>query len=159
MPVPEQILVIHERIGNWARQLRPRLADQSARVVETRSGDDLAEALQGHANAYPIVLIDLGRRLRASVEDLERVRKLAPEALILVLDPTPHAGLAQLARELGASQVLRGPVTPPAVADLLRRWLSLAQRRAEGSGWMGTAPPPPEPEPRNWLSPWLSATP
>lgn len=154
-----QRLVIHERIGVWARQLRPRLVDRPVLVVETRNGSDLDEALRGSRNVFPIVLIDVGPKLLAAIEDLDRVRGLAPEALILMLDSAPHAGLSAIARELGAARVLSGPIPPPFVADLLGRWLCLARRRAEESGWQGPPARATEPEPWNWLAPWLNPPP
>ncbi len=152
------MLVIHERLGTWARHVRPRLAGGSpVRVVESRSPADLAAAVAGAA--CPVVLIDLGRRPRAALDDLDRALALAPDALVLVLDPEAHAGAALLARELGATHVLSGPATPPAVAALVGRWLPLARRRAEAAGWSVSPPDPPEPEPWNWLTPLLNGAP
>ena len=151
-----QLLVIHERITNWARQIRPRLVGDPVRVVETRSASDLEAALAG--SACPVVLLDLGRRPRAALDDLDRALRVAPDALVLVLDPESYDGAALLARELGATHVVSGPATPPAVAGLLGRWLPLARRRAESAGWSGSAPEPPEPEPWNWLTPLLNGT-
>ena len=34
-------VILHERLGNWIRQLRPRLHDQPVRWFETRSRADL----------------------------------------------------------------------------------------------------------------------
>lgn len=152
------MLVIHERIGTWARHVRPRLtAGGPVRVVESRSAGDLAAALAGAA--CPVVVLDLGRRPRAALDDLDRALAVAPDALVLVLDPGPHAGAALLARELGATHVLSGPATPPAVAALVARWLPLARRRTEAVGWSVSAPDPPAPEPWNWLTPLLNGTP
>jgi hypothetical protein len=148
-----QVLVIHERIGTWARHLRPRLGESPVRLVETRSGADLDATLAGAC--CPVVLIDLGRRPRAALDELDRALRAAPDALVLVLDPESHDGAELLARELGATHVISGPAAPPAVARLLTRWLPLAQRRAEAAGWSGSAPEPPEPEPWNWLRPLL----
>jgi hypothetical protein len=126
------------------------------RWVETRSTADLEAALAGLA--CPVVLIDLGRRLRAGLEDLDRAVQVAPGGLFLVLDPEPEprVGVATLARELGATHVCAGPVTPPEVARLLARWLPLAQRLAEGDGWSSIHEPGPQPEPWNWLAPLLA---
>lgn len=129
----QHVLVIHERIGRWARQLRPRFSERPARVVETRSTFDLEAALAGAV--CPIVLIDLARRVRAGLDDLARATSLCPDALVLVLDPHDHEGCALLAREAGATHVIGGPVTPPEVEALLSRWLGLARRRVEAGGW------------------------
>jgi CheY-like chemotaxis protein len=147
-------VVIHERRGFWARHLRPRLLAWPIRWVETRSTADLQTALAGMA--CPVVLIDLGRQVRSALEDLDRVAQTTPNALILVLDPQADEGVATLARELGATHVFSGPVTPPEVAQLLARWLPLAQRLAESDGWWHAREPAPEPEPWNWLAPLLS---
>ena len=52
-------VILHERLGNWNRQLRPRLHDRPVRWFETRSRADLDGLLIGLA--CPVVLIDLGR--------------------------------------------------------------------------------------------------
>jgi hypothetical protein len=138
------LLVTHERLGNWASQLRRRLATAGPiRWSETRSGADLARAIRGVA--VPIVLIDLADRPRAMLDDLDEAVQLAPSGLFLVLDPKNHRGVSGLARELGATFVLSGQTQPPVVAELLARWLPLARRRAELEGW--SVPVEREPEP------------
>jgi hypothetical protein len=154
-PVASLVLVIHERLGHWARQLRPRLSAWPIRLVETRSSADLEAVVSGQA--CPVVVIDLARRVRAGLEDLDRANRAAPNALVLVLDPGSHDGVPLLARELGATHVIAGVATPPAVAEILTRWLPLAQRRAERDGWSDG--PGPEPEPWNWLAPYLQPQP
>jgi hypothetical protein len=149
------VVVIHERLGNWARHLRPRFLAWPIRWAETRSTADLEAALAGVA--CPVVLVDLGRRVRAGLEDLDRAAQAAPGGLFLVLDPEPREGVAMLARELGATHVFSGPVTPPEVARLLARWFPLAQRLAESDGWSNVREPGPQPEPWNWLAPLLAA--
>lgn len=150
-------VVIHERRGTWARHLRPRLSSWPIRWAETRSADDLEAALAGAA--CPVVVLDLARSARAGLEDLDRAVQGAPGAMVLVLDPEAHEGVAVLARELGATHVIAGVATPPAVADLLARWLPMAQRQAEGEGWSNAPPPVPVPEPWNWLGPLLGGPP
>jgi hypothetical protein len=152
-------MVTHERLGTWARQLRGRFAAWPVpiRWVESRSTADLEAALAGLA--CPIVVIDVGRRVRAGLEDLDRAVQVAPNALCLVLDPEAHPGVAPLARELGAAHVLSGAVTPPEVARLLARWLPLALRQGEADGWSAPRAPEPEPEPWNWLAPLLAPWP
>jgi DNA-binding NtrC family response regulator len=148
------ILVVHERIGSWSRQLRPRLAAQPVRLIESRSATDLEQALRGAV--CPLVLIDLGARPVLGLDDLDRAVRSAPDALALVLDAEARLGLASLARELGASHVISGPAPPPAVAALLSRWICLAQVRAKRSGWACSPPERPAPEPWNWLNPLLA---
>jgi hypothetical protein len=156
-PLLNLTLVIHERLGGWARQLRPRLVGWPIRWIESRSASDLEAALKG--TACPIVVIDVARSPRAGLEDLDRAVQTAPNALILVLDPESHEGVAPLAREIGATHVIAGVVTPPTVADLLTRWLALAQRQTESDGWSRSLKPDPEPEPWNWLALALSDRP
>ena len=136
-------VVIHERLGTWSRQLRPRLAAWPIRWSETRSAADLEAALGGAA--CPILVLDLADRPRAGLEDLERAIRAAPDTLSLVLDPGARPGVALLARELGATHVLPGVVPPPTVAAFLGRWLPLARRRVEAAGWAADAAPDPEP--------------
>jgi CheY-like chemotaxis protein len=154
LAVASLAVVIHERQGTWARHLRHRLLAWSIRWVETRSTADLEAALAGLA--CPVVLIDLGRRVRVGLEDLDRAAQTAPNALFLVLDPEAHEGVATLARELGATHVISGPVTPPEVVRLLARWLPQAQRQADTDGWSNAREPRPEAEPWNWLAPLLA---
>ena len=142
--MPRQPLVIHERLGIWARQLRPRLASWPIRWTETRAAADLEAAVA--AAAWPIVVLDLGNRPLSGLENLERAVRAARDALILVLDPAEHAGIPTLARELGATLVLSGVVPPPAVAARLVLWLRLARRRAEVDGWSSD----PEPDRDPW---------
>jgi len=143
-------LILHERLGNWNRQLRPRLQDQPIRWFETRSWADLENLLTGLA--CPVVLIDLGRHPAAGLQDLERVLRRAPDARVLVLDPEADAEVARLARELGATHVASGGVPPPFVVRLLARWIELAQRRIERDGWSRTSFPETGTEPWGWLT-------
>lgn len=138
-------LIVHERIGTWARQLRPRVAGWPVRLVETRSASDLVAALTG--SACPIGVFDLSGRFRAGLDELDRAVDLAPAGLFLAFDDTGRPELADLARELGASHVLPSTTPPPAVVAVLARWLTLARRRAEAEGWAVT---PDEPRP-DWL--------
>ena len=149
-------VVIHERLGTWARHLRPRFLAWPIRWVETRSTADLEAALAGLA--CPVVLIDLAA---ASVPGLKTWigRPGGAERAVPGIDPEAHEGVATLARELGATHVFSGPVTPPEVARLLARWLPLAQRQAESDGWSNAREPRPEAEPWNWLAPLLADRP
>jgi hypothetical protein len=132
-------LILHERLGNWARQLRPRLHDLPIRWFETRSRADLDAVLTGLA--CPIVLIDPGKHLATGLLDLDLVQSRAPDALILVNNPDSHTEVTALARELGATYVLSGFVPPPEVAGLLIRWIALARRRIDRDGWSRTSSP------------------
>jgi len=147
-------VILHERIGNWARQLRPRLFDLPIRWFETRSTADLDPVLTGMACA--VVLIDLGSRPALGLLGLQAILHRASDARVLVLDPETHQDAGDLARELGATYVISGFVPPPAVAALLRRWVRLAQGRIGHSGWSKALIPDSESEPWGWLAPYLA---
>jgi hypothetical protein len=126
-------LILHERLSNWAGQLRPRLHHLPIQWFETRSRRDLDGVLTGLA--CPVVLIDPGPHLANGLVDLDLVRTRAPDALVLVKNAECHIEETFLARELGATHVLSGFVPPPEVARLLSRWVLLAQRQIQRSGW------------------------
>ncbi len=125
-------VILHERMGAWAGQLRPRLQDRPVRWFETRSAADLEAVIVGLA--CPVIVIDLGRNFQG-LRDLERVVNLAPGARTLVLDPETLEGVAALARELGATEVISGFIPPPEVACRVNRWISLAAAQIEREGW------------------------
>jgi hypothetical protein len=129
-------VILHERLGNWARQLRPRLHDLAIRLIETRSRSDLDRILTGLA--CPVVLIDPGKHIASSLLDIALVLNRAPDAFVLVHNPESNPDLALFARELGAVYVLSGFVPPPLVAGLLARWISLARHQIEHDGWSRT---------------------
>jgi hypothetical protein len=126
-------LIIHERRANWARQLRPRVASSSLRVIETRGASDLAAAYSAHE--FALSVIDLADRPAAALAELAEALTAARESLVLVLDPTRLAEIATLARELGATEVWAGFVPPPRVARLVHRWGTLLRRRAAACGF------------------------
>jgi hypothetical protein len=146
-------VILHERLGYWNRQLRPRLHDRPVRWFETRSRADLGGLLIGLA--CPVVLIDLGRHPIEGLKDLGYIVDRAPDARVLVLDPNAHDDVAGLARELGATHVATGFVPPPFVAQLLVRWIELAERQLERDGWSRTSFPKTQTEPWAWLADFL----
>ncbi len=85
--------------------------------------------------ACPVVLIDLRRNIEEGLIDLDRLMRLAPGSLVLVLDPERQEGVAGLARELGATHVISGFVPPPEVAVLVDRWITLADGKTARAGW------------------------
>jgi hypothetical protein len=145
--------ILHERLGNWARQLRPRLHDLPIRWFETRSLADLDRVLAGSVS--PVVLIDLGSQTAAGLSSLPKIFDRAPDAWVLVLDPDAHIGVASVARELGATHVIPGFVPPPVVVALVRRWVELAQRRIEQAGWRPSLSPDLDADPWSWLDDYL----
>jgi DNA-binding NarL/FixJ family response regulator len=138
IPMTGIAVVLHERLGTWAAQLRPRLQDPRIRWIESRSTADLASAIEGLAR--PIVLIDLGTDAIPGLSDLERLREQSPGARVLVLDLAEHEGVADFARELGATCVRSGFVPPPEVAQLLERWIALAVDQTAREGWSRPLP-------------------
>ncbi len=143
-------MILHERLGNWNRQLRPRLHDQPVRWFETRSRADLDRSLTGLG--APVVLIDLGRNPIEGLSDLAHLLERSSDARVLVLDPESHEGVAETARELGATHVASGFVTPPFVADLLAKWINLAQSQIERDGWSASVRPESDSDPWGWLA-------
>jgi hypothetical protein len=130
-------LVLHERLGTWARQLRPRLHSLPIRWFESRSRADLEDVLCGLS--CPVILIDPGKLVANGLLDLDFVVSRAPDALVLVNNAESDAEATSLARELGATHVISGFVPPPEVAGLLTRWILLAQRQIERGGWSRTS--------------------
>jgi hypothetical protein len=143
-------VILHERLGNWNRQLRPRLARQHVRWFESRSTADLRAILVGIA--FPVVLIDLSRQPVDGLAALDLVRSRAPEARCLVLDPEAKPDIRSLARELGATHVCSGFVPPPFVAGLVDRWITMARQGIESAGWSLTTFPETATEPWSWLA-------
>lgn len=126
-------LIIHERIAYWARHVKPRTAGWLVRVIESRSREDLLAAVAGAA--CPILVLEVGARPRAVLEDLDAVMRACPSALSLLVCDHELSGVESLARELGAVHVCPATMPPPAVCELLGRWVALARRRMEADGW------------------------
>ena len=147
-----QLLIIHERIGFWGRQLRPRMSEAGLKIVETRSRDDIDAALASTDDPYPLALMDVGRRPSATLEELDRLKQVAPNAFVLILDAVGHDEIPPTARTLGATHVISGPTIPPDVARLLTRWKRLAGERAFNAGWRDLPAESAKPEPWNWIS-------
>ncbi len=148
----QPLVVVHERLGTWARQLRGRLAGRNApKLVESRSTASLERAAAGML--APIVVIDLADRPQPMLRDLVHIANVAPEGFFLVLNPQKLAGAAELAREFGATHVISGWAPPPDVANLIQTWLPLARTRTQRSGWSI----PIEPEPEVWEKALITA--
>jgi hypothetical protein len=138
-----QSIIIHERLANWSRQIRPRFRGWPIRWSETRSTSELVRAAS--QSTAPIFVIDLADRPSQGLEDLDAGLVAAPMALSLILDPLSHDGLPTTARELGATLVLPGVVVPPEVVALLQRWLPIARQRSESDGWSVSIRAEPDP--------------
>jgi hypothetical protein len=142
-------VILHERLGTWSAQLRPRVQGRPVHWIETRSGSDLDKALLGLAS--PVVLIDLKRNVVEGLSDLDRLMRLFPGARVLVLDPEAHDGVAELAHELGATRVISGFVAPPEVACLIDRWITLAGLQTDRAGWSRPLTTDPPLDLEGWL--------
>ena len=126
-------IIVHERIGRWVLQVRPRAGGWGFECVETRRPEQAAWRARGHA--CPIALVDLGKTPGDGLAAVHALARAAPRGLILVLDPLRHEGIDPVCRALGASHVLSGPVVPPVVVDRLERWVELARSRSTLDGW------------------------
>jgi hypothetical protein len=146
-------VILHERLGAWNRQLRPRLCELPVRWFESRSLADLEAILE--SLAFPIVLIDMGRQPVDGLTALELVCIRTPSARTLVLDPEVRADVRDLARELGATHVGSGFVPPPIVASLIARWIVTVRNRIQSAGWSRTSFPETASEPWGWLAEYL----
>jgi CheY-like chemotaxis protein len=146
-------VIVHERLGNWARQLRSRLHNLPVRWYETRTAADLDRVLTGLAR--PVVLLDLANRRTAGLQDLALILHKASDARVLVLDADALDEVRSLARELGATHVLSGFAPPPLIAEVMARWVALAHGRIEREGWYRRPDPDPTTEPWSFLSEYL----
>jgi hypothetical protein len=140
--MPQSQIIIHERLGTWARQLRPRFPGWPIHWSESRSASSLVKAVR--LSYCPILLIDLADRPLRGLEDLSEAMQASPGGLSVVLDPSNQLEVAIVARELGATLVLGGVVVPPVVETLLRRWIPIAIQRVEREGWSKALEPEPE---------------
>ncbi|QDV36575.1 hypothetical protein [Tautonia plasticadhaerens] len=138
-----QLVVIHERRGSWAAQLRGRLHHRPVRWRETRGTEGLLDALGG--SPCPILVLDVGPRAAEGLDRLVRASARAPSALILALDPEDRPEVRHLARPAGASMLWSGFAPPPDVAALVDRWIDVARLRASRAG--RAALPGYEPDP------------
>src|SRR5271170_6002114 len=109
--MPMQSVIIHERLANWSRQLRPRLQGWPIRWSETRTTSGLLDAVA--RSNVPILVIDLDDRPARRLKDLHAALEVNSSTLSLVIDPIGHENVAELGRELGATLVLSGVVIPP----------------------------------------------
>ncbi len=150
-------IILHERLANWSRQLRPRLHGRGVHWLETRSASDLERAVTGRST--PIAVVDLAGRPIDGLTDVDTIRALAPGSLILVLDPDGRDEIARMARELGATHVFSGAVPPPEVAQLLSRWIDLASTRASRDGWSRDDDHDSTTARWGWLTPYLKGNP
>ncbi len=112
-------------------------------LVETRAGQELADAAS--RSACPLVVIEPSDRGDPVAADIDRVCAASGGALVLVLDPWPGSGLAEIAREMGATRVIPATTPPPVVVEILRGWLRLARGRSQSGGWAPDRTPEPEP--------------
>ena len=140
--LPYVSVIIHERLANWSRHLRPRLSEWPVRWFETRSLMALVHASAGAA--CPILVVGLDHRPIPALRDLDEILQAIPSALSLVIDPLIRPEVTTFARERGATMVLSGPVVPPQAERLLERWIQIAISRSKSEGWAASNDPRPE---------------
>ena len=147
---PPIAVILHERLGNWARQhCGLGCTDLPVRWFETRSAADLAGAIDGPAS--PVVVIDLGKDPAGPLEDLARV--VARD----VVGPGPGdrcrgpRGGQGAGPRAGRDARRLGLRPPPEVAELVRdrwRWRRPKPRTA---GWSRPMPVDPAKHPMEWI--------
>ena len=150
-------VILHERLGNWNRQLRPRLVRHPVRWFESRSPADLEVLLGGLA--FPVILIDLARQPVDGLTALELVPRGAPDARPWSSTRRREPDVRGLARELGATHVWSGPVPPPvrgrAGSTAGSPWPGID---IESAGWSRTTFPETAEDPWSWLPDYLLET-
>lgn len=136
-------LILHERIGRWARQFRPRADAWGVRLIESRSLSDLESAL-GLSSA-PIVIVDFRDRAQPPFDAIVLTRMIASNSLILAVIPGAEPHLGMDAVEAGAT-ISRHTTSPLLdTLNLIERWVKLAKSRSETGGWSPDRSPTPEP--------------
>lgn len=146
---PPPAVVLHERSGTWARQLRARLQDLPARWFETRSTSELTAATS--ACTSPVVLIESGTDPAPAIRDLARLVATASSPRILFLDPAGRPDVLRAAGEMGATLAPLDRPTPPEVAAIVRRWAALTALEIASEGWTRPLPADPSREPADWV--------
>ena len=111
-------VILHERLGNWNRQLRPRLHQHPVRWFESRSPADLEGFLEGLA--CPVILIDLGGSPSMASRRSASWPRGHPMRCRWSSTPEARSERRGLARELGATYIGSGYV-PPAVCRRVTR--------------------------------------
>ncbi len=105
------------------RSCLPR--DRAFTIAEAADGAAGLQAFQ--AKPPDVTFLDLTMPRMAGLECLERMRALAPRAIIVVITADVQARSISRALELGAEEVLHKPPTPDAVAGVLRRLDAMAR--------------------------------
>ena len=117
-------LLVFERHGQLAEQLRPRMKHRPIRVREARSAADCRRALRGVRGS--LAVLDFSGDALAGLRALEAVLDVDPQAAILVLGDRPLAGLGPRLLELGATHVAEAPGDPEVLAAWLDRFAARA---------------------------------
>ena len=159
---PPMLVALVDPAGEWFRQLRgrlghpprpwePRFRFRLARAHADQAGRDFVAAIQRVRGRFgsvpPALVLDAGPDPVGALEALEvwNARDGAdsidetPLGPSLLLDPRERPGLADLARELGATWVGVGFVAPERVAELIRFWASRLGS-TNGRAWSDAAP-------------------
>jgi hypothetical protein len=134
MPTTPVPLVIHERVANWTRQIRPHAASWPVRLVETRSGPEFRAAVARHGPS--VAVVGLGNDPSGELMALHQAIESAPQLLSLVLEPAGRPGVVDLAREAGATMAYGTWEPPPRIIRLLRRLVDRAVVLQAACGWL-----------------------
>ena len=124
-------LIIFERRGRWAEQLRPRLQHRPVRIREARSAADCRRTLRGVRGS--LAVLDLTPDPLAGLRALEAILDVDAQATVLVLAGRSLRHLAPLMLELGATHFVAEPPDPDVLAGWLDRFLSRATLPAGGA--------------------------
>ncbi|WP_165071705.1 hypothetical protein [Paludisphaera rhizosphaerae] len=149
------VVVLHERSGVWARQLRARLDGAPVRWAETRSTAGLLEAVIG--DATPVVLIEGGPDPEKALREVAQVVERGSSPLIMFIDPFDRLDVMDAARDLGVTRAVSGRVAPPEVAELIGRWIGLSAKAYASEGWSRPRPADPSRDPSAWIEEVIAA--
>lgn len=130
-------MVIHERLAHWTRQLRPYEGAWSVRLIETRSSDELFEAVSRAGTC--VVVARLGDDPAGELGRLHEALTASPGTLCVLHDPLDRPGVQALARELGAAVAWGSEALPPEVVRLLERFTEIIRERRDRGGWFDPA--------------------
>jgi DNA-binding NarL/FixJ family response regulator len=116
------LVVIFEGDGRLAALLRP-IAEQHNWVLrEPRQTGSALRVLQRGGPA--VLVIKAGRDLDRELALLERVKRLLPEAAVILVGDVDHPALAGLAWDLGADFVLFPPQAREQLPEIVDRLMN-----------------------------------
>jgi DNA-binding NarL/FixJ family response regulator len=110
-------LLIHEGDGRLAALLRPLAERRKWSLREPKRPEECAGVL--HRGGPAVVVVKVGRDLEQELALLEEVRRLRPEAAVVVVGDAVHAPLIGPAWDLGAAYVLLPPEPRERLAEIV----------------------------------------